>query len=131
MIRTFVDAGVLIAAARAQGRSSASALDLIDDPSREFVSSIFLQLEILPKATFYKRDSERRFYEAFFRAVRHWAPPRDVCDLALEIATESGLAALDALHVAAAVTTGAEQLVTTELPTKPLYRTRRLAVIAI
>jgi len=50
--RTFIDAGVLIAAARGRDAPSMSALEILDDQSREFVSSPFVELEVLPKAIF-------------------------------------------------------------------------------
>jgi hypothetical protein len=50
LIRTYLDAGVLIAAARSATRLSESALVILDDTGREFVASDYLKLEILPKA---------------------------------------------------------------------------------
>jgi hypothetical protein len=47
---TFIDAGVLIAAARGTGIKALKAFSVLDDPSREFASSLFVQLEVLPKA---------------------------------------------------------------------------------
>ncbi len=47
--RTFIDAGVLIAAARGEDDPSISALEILDDPSREFVSSPFIELECFPR----------------------------------------------------------------------------------
>jgi predicted nucleic acid-binding protein len=51
-MRTFIDAGVLIAAARGKDAPSMSALEILDDQSREFVSSPFIELEVLPKAIY-------------------------------------------------------------------------------
>ncbi len=51
----------------------AKAMQVLDDPDREFVSSPFLKLEILPKAVYGKRQAEVEFYQTFFAAVRHWA----------------------------------------------------------
>jgi predicted nucleic acid-binding protein len=50
MIRTFIDAGVLIYAARSEGEIAEKALQILEDENREFASSIFLKLEVLPKA---------------------------------------------------------------------------------
>jgi predicted nucleic acid-binding protein len=131
MTRTFIDAGVLIAAARGQHALSLLALAALDDPDREFASSVFVQLEVLPKALFHRQEAETEFYQAFFAAVKHWAAPQKVCRIALELASESGLSAIDALHVAAASVVDAEELITTEGSTKPLHRTRRVKVISI
>ena len=46
-IRTFVDSGVLITAARGSGESAHDALAILDDPDREFVSSFFIRLEVI------------------------------------------------------------------------------------
>jgi hypothetical protein len=63
---TFVDAGVLIAAARGGNVQAARAMEILDDPEREFAASPFLRLEVLPQAVFNKRVVETAFYEAFF-----------------------------------------------------------------
>jgi hypothetical protein len=53
MIRTYLDAGVLISAARGKAPLATKALDILDDPNRQFVSSVFLKLEVLPKAVYH------------------------------------------------------------------------------
>ena len=68
-IRTFVDSGVLITAARGSGESANDALAMLDDPDREFVSSFFIQLEVIPKPSYFNRESELSFYNNFFDAV--------------------------------------------------------------
>jgi predicted nucleic acid-binding protein len=65
-MRTFIDAGVLIAAARGEDAPSMSALEILDDQTREFVSSPFVELEVLPKAIYNGKKDEIEFYEAFF-----------------------------------------------------------------
>src|SRR2546430_2263132 len=59
-IRTFVDSGVLITAARGSGESANDALAMLDDPDREFVSSFFIQLEVIPKPSYFNRESGKR-----------------------------------------------------------------------
>ena len=49
---TFVDAGVLIAAARGGNVQATRAMEILDDPEREFAASPFLRLEVLPQAVF-------------------------------------------------------------------------------
>ena len=58
MIRTFIDSGVLIAAARGDGIMAQTSLDILQDTNREFVSSIFLKMEVLPKAIYNKKIDE-------------------------------------------------------------------------
>lgn len=70
--KTFVDAGVLIAAARGKADVATYAMRILDDPDREFVASPFLKLEVLPKAVYEKRQAEVEFYETFFNAVTYW-----------------------------------------------------------
>ena len=72
MIRTFIDAGVLIYAARSQGELAERAFQIIEDKNREFASSIFLKLEVLPKAIYNQQTSEVKFYETFFDAVSYF-----------------------------------------------------------
>lgn len=50
MTRTFIDSGILIAAARGEGAIAERALAILLDPNLELASSIFLKLEVLPKA---------------------------------------------------------------------------------
>lgn len=132
MRRTFVDTGVLIAAARGTGDISEKALGILADSEREFASSIFVKLEVLPKAVFNRQTDEVEFYEVFFSAVTHWASDvEQVVQEAYQIACKYGIAAVDALHVAAALTTGVDELVTTEKLTKPIYRVIEIQVISI
>ena len=124
MTRTFVDAGVLIVAARTTpGPIQASALQLLDDPNRVFLSSPFIRLEVEPKAHFHRRYAEAAFYQAFFESVTAWAEPSPaLVEAALDLGRTYGLAAVDALHVPAALDLGADEMVTTEGPFKPMFR---------
>lgn len=132
MKRTYIDSGVLIAAARGTTAVAIPAIEILDDPNREFASSIFVKLEVLPKAIYYKNTAEADFYEAFFKAVTYWANSLEgIIENAYCEACNSGLAALDALHVAAAVSIGAEELVTTEKPDKPIHRATGITVVSI
>jgi predicted nucleic acid-binding protein len=132
MTVTFVDTGVLIAASRGKGDMALRALTLLDDPGRSFASSIFVRLEALPMPTYHRREQETAFFEAFFGGVEHW-PASDalVIERAFEEASAAGLAALDALHVAAACLIGAETLVTTEKRSKALHRVESIRVESI
>lgn len=121
--RVFLDTGVLIAAATGTDEVSQRAFAVIDDPDAEFVSSVFIQLETIPQATYNQRRDEVAFYVDFFRSVAAWADPsRDLTNSALHQATKHGLGAMDSLHVAAALACQADEIVTTEKPTKPFGR---------
>lgn len=129
---TFIDAGVLIAASRGNTDVARRALEILDDPGRSFVSSTFVQLEVLPKASFHRRTDEVSFYEDYFRSVEHWVEPGEILVAsALSLAQEKGLSALDALHGAAALAANAAELVTTERHSRPIHRLTRLRVTTI
>jgi hypothetical protein len=132
MKKTFVDAGVLIAAARGTTAVSAEALKIFADPDREFASSIFVKLEVLPKCIFNKRQPEAEFFEAFFESVTDWADQLDaLVNDAYNEASLYGLSAVDALHVAAAKLVGADELVTTEKSGTPLHRVTSVSIVTI
>jgi predicted nucleic acid-binding protein len=130
--RTFIDSGVLIAAAIGTPDISSRAREVLDDPDREFVSSDFVRLEVSPKAMYQRRDGEAAFYAAFFHSVAVWVPVSDgLINLAFDQATRFGLSALDALHVAAGMESNCEELVTTEKPGRPMHRVGMVQVVSI
>jgi hypothetical protein len=132
LIRTFLDSGVLIAAVSGRGGITLSAINLLKDPEREFVSSVFIRLEILPKAIHFGQAAEVEFYRRFFSQVVAWAEPIDrLVHLAEQEAAHSGLSALDGLHVAAALMLDADELVTTEGPRKPIHRVTQPRIVGI
>jgi predicted nucleic acid-binding protein len=118
---TFVDASVLINAIVGQDAArKMRALSVLADPNREFVATKFLTLEVLPIPTKYNRKRELAFYERFFQSVATWIDPASVIQSAFDLACQYGLGAVDALHLAAAISTGAE-FISAEKPTKPIY----------
>jgi len=132
MTLTFVDAGVLIAAARGSSEQAERAMAILDDPGREFAASPFLRLEVLPQAAFNKRPAEVAFYEAFFAAVSRWATDLpQIVEGALREASSFGVEAMDARHVAAANSVGASELVTTERSTRSIHRAQSVRVTTI
>jgi len=124
-ILTYVDASILIqAAAKSTAETFARKMrahQILNDPSRAFVSSTFLKLEVLPKAKWFNKKREMDTYDAFFGAVESWAPDADLISPALNLASDFGLGALDALHICAAQDFNAE-FISAEKPTKPIYR---------
>ena len=67
MLRTFLDAGILIAATRSVGSDRERALQLLEEPDRVFLTSPFVHLEVVPKAIFYGKRLERSFYDRYFK----------------------------------------------------------------
>lgn len=130
MKRTFLDAGVLIAAATGRGSLSERAMKILGDPDREFVVSPFLQLEVLPKAIYNKRQREAEFYRQYFAGAQYRTTDAEQLMLAAHtMAAELGLSAMDALHLAAASQANCDELVTTEKPGAPIYRCRSVKVV--
>ena len=88
-----------------------------------------VELELLPKPKYEKRKPEIAFYETHWRRVKCEEPLSEgLAKEAFELACRYGLAAVDALHVAAAIRLGAEEFITSESPGKPLFRVKELAV---
>ena len=129
MIRTFFDSGVLIAAARAAGPDRERALQLLEEPNRVFLTSPFVYLEVVPKAIFFRKQVERSFYDRYFtNAV--WYREVDKIEAAAQTeAARAGLGAMDALHLAAAHLSRADEFITTEKPNKAIHRSSLVKVV--
>jgi predicted nucleic acid-binding protein len=129
---TFVDSGVLIAAARGTEEVARLAMTVLDDPDRSFASSALVRLEVLPKALRNHREAETRFYETYFQSVTAWASIGEpLATKAFSQARDSDLHAMDALHIAAALSVGAEEFVTSERSEKPINKITAIAVRTI
>jgi predicted nucleic acid-binding protein len=128
----FIDSGVLIAASRGTDEVAQRAFEVINDPDVDFASSVFVQLETLPKPVYFKRTDEVEFYELFFNNVAVWVEPnKDMTQSALDEASKNGLGAMDALHVAAAIQCGADELITTEKPKAALHHVSGITIRSI
>ena len=101
-MKTFLDSGVLLTAWR--GRDAEAALTVLEDPSRQFYTSQMVKLELLPKPAFFKLEAEIEFYQTHFREAKGVEPlSRELGEKAEQLARQYGLAAVDALHLAAAI----------------------------
>jgi predicted nucleic acid-binding protein len=124
--RTYLDSGVLIASARGQSAIAQRADAVLNDPTRVFLTSDIVRLEILPKARCHRQAAEVELYETFFTtATGQAAITPELIDDVLALATTWNLSALDALHLAGGLQLGADELVTTERVTSPLLQVRR------
>ena len=128
MTRTFLDAGILIAAVRGQEKEAARALAILEDPERSFLTSTFLRMEVLPKAIYYQRPAEVALYERYFARAQSIPVSEALVAQAYTEACTFGLAALDALHLTFAKAGGAEEFITTENPTQPLFRVTGIVI---
>jgi predicted nucleic acid-binding protein len=119
--RTFLDSGVLISAARGTDNTALNALQILDDSDRAFVSSIFVKLEVLPKAIYSGFHEEAVFYQSYFENdVDLWVSFSDeLAETAQQQARKFGLSALDALHVATAISARVDEFITTEKRESP------------
>ncbi len=131
MRRSFPHSGVLIDAARSLPPFDRIAFEYFDSSDRILLTSPFVRLETMPKAAYLRLKPELEFYNAFFthpavEYCRDWDRLEETAD---SVARQYGLSAMDALHVAAASLMGADELVTTERPSKPIYRNRLVDVV--
>jgi len=132
IVKTYLDANVLIVAFRGEHPAADAALTLLGDGNRQFVASAYLRLETLRKPRFYGRNEEIEFMETYFSTVAHWVPCDDrLVQRALELAARLDLGAMDALHAAAALQGGAEVFVTMERRSKPLFRVPGLLTLSL
>ncbi|MGD0757789.1 MAG: type II toxin-antitoxin system VapC family toxin [Candidatus Sulfotelmatobacter sp.] len=129
---TYIDSGVLIFAARGTTDAAALALPFLGDPNREYVTSDYVRLEVLPKATFHERTAEVAFYNLFFTTTTRSIPTSEaLLQYALEEACKTGIHGLDAVHIACAVFAGAQEFITSEKTNRPIHRTKLVKVVSI
>jgi len=129
---TFVDAGVLIAAARGGTEQAVRALAILDDPEREFVASPLPAPRSAPAGHFQRATSGGGVLRSFFSAATRWASDlQEIVAVAASEASSYGVQAMDALHVAAAKSAEADELVTAEKPSRAIHRARSVKVVTI
>ncbi len=132
MIKSFIDSGVLIYAARGVGELAEKSLSILEDSNREFASSIFLKLEVLPKAIYHQNISEIKFYETYFESVFYWEKNiNKIIELASTEMGNNGLGAMDALHISAAKLLNVDEFITNEKPNKSIHRTQHINIISL
>ena len=132
MILTYIDSGVLIAATMGQANLSHLAFFALTDPNRLYASSIFVRLELLSISKKFRCTEQNELYKVFFETVTYWAEDFSyITQIAYEQSERYGLRAMDALHIAAAVTLGASEIITTQSSDKPIHKTREIRVVSI
>ncbi len=124
--RTGIDANLLIAAWTGQEALAEKALTILEDPNRLLIVSDALWLEVMPKAIYHGQQEERAFYESVFDRAEHQPWQLELLSSAKFLAQSYGLAAMDAIHLATAVTARADEFVSGEKPGKPMFRVREV-----
>ena len=128
---TYIDACLLIAAFRGQGELGRRAMETLDDPDRRLIVSDAVWLELMPKAIYEKQQHELAFYEMVFEQAEWRKWDVGVLYQAHELAKQYGIAALDAIHVAFALACAADELISAEKPSKPMFRVQDILVRSI
>lgn len=132
MIKTYVDANVLITAYRADDFVSAQAMQLLGASNRVFAASQMVRLETLRKPLFYARQEELDFMESFYAGVSEWvAMDDDLVVQALQLAAKYDMGAIDAIHIALALRAQVEEFVTMERPSSPICRAPGIRVVSL
>ncbi len=129
MPRDYLDAGILIEAASGAGRASEIALSLLRDPKRTFLSSPYLDLELLPQVILNKRSLQEKFLQGYLSATERVEDMDALFRIAFQEASRSPVSGIDALHIAAAYLLRADEFITTEKPGKPIYKNTLVHVV--
>lgn len=102
------------------------------DENRQFLTSDAVKLELLPKPTFERHQTEIQFYNEHFKTAAPSEPfSAALWEEAFALAKKHGLAAMDSLHLASAIRQGAKEFITTELPGKPIFRVHGIKVLSL
>lgn len=130
--RTFVDADVLITAFQGKDEIWQKAIEVLDDPEREFVVSDYLKLEVIPKPTFHGFHEEVQFMQTFIdnASIQVGATP-SITAQAITLACRYDLTPLDALHAGTAIESNADMLITLERPTSPLCQIKEVKIVSL
>jgi len=130
--KTFVDSNVLITAFQGIEEIWQKAMEVIDDPERDFIVSDYLKLEVIPQPTFHQRYEEIQFMETFLDNAAEYVRANDqITNEALTLACQYSLGAKDALHAGTAILSKADELITLEKPEKPLCQIKEIAVVSL
>lgn len=130
MIRSFLDANILIAASRNDQPNSEGALRVLASQKRRFLTSVFVRLEVHPKVAYHGFPLQRAVMQEFFMdPTLEWSKDLEaIVNVGLHLAETYNTSPLDSLHLAAAILLHADEFVTAEKPGRPMYRVRDLNV---
>ncbi len=128
-ILTFLDANVLIAGTSGNVYAAQQLGRLLTDPNRAFVTNDFLELEVLPKKIRHKQQASVQLCQSYFAGcVIRVATDNRLIEAAFAEACRVGLSAIDAIHLVTAQVASADEFITLEKPTKPMYQSKLVMV---
>lgn len=132
-IRTVIDSCVLRTAFEGEdGDINKRALAVLDDTDRDFIAVDFVALETIPKPTFHKRQDQVLIFSTFFdEAPLHAEVSTEVTNLAIKLGSDYDIQPMDALIVSSAIVSGADELITMEKATKPMFKVKSVKVISL
>ncbi len=130
-ILTYLDTGVFIAASVGTDPLSSSAFSYLQDPNRFLLTSDYVELELLTMPVYFRNERQLRFYKSALALTTRVPNSDALVKLALDESKKIGCAAIDALHLAAAALAKADDFITSEKPTKPMFRTMLVKVISL
>jgi hypothetical protein len=122
---------VLINAFKGEPALRECALAVLSEPNHEFWYSPLVKIEVILQPTYHKETLEIKFYEEYFKYAECWGSLDRMFEIGSREAMRHGIPIIDALHVAAASLAGCKLLITSEKPTKPIFRTRLVKVVSI
>lgn len=129
----YVDSSVLLARYLAEDRSDEASI-LIGGATFVMTSRI-AEIEVRRGLSFVESPAERLMSSAIFaqdwRSLAVVECDAEIADLAATIAAETRVRSLDALHVASAITAGAERFLTFDKRQADAARTYELAVMGV
>jgi predicted nucleic acid-binding protein len=126
--RVYVDSGVLITALKVD--DEALALKALEEISRSDVEYLFgpmVELEVLPKPIKHYPKQAEFFREWFSKASCVWYS-EDIHAEAIDKVANYPISCMDATHIATAIIAGADEVITSEQPTKPMFMQKDVAV---
>jgi predicted nucleic acid-binding protein len=85
----------------------------------------------MPKAIYNKNIEEKEFYQTIFNQSEYITWDTEVLENSKPIAQTYGIAALDAIHIATALSVNVEKFYTAEKNTKPMFRVSEINVVSL
>jgi hypothetical protein len=95
---------------------------VLDDPQRTFLASDLVQLETLPGPRHRGHVHEEKFLNEFFASAQVLPTMPATIQSALELAASYGLGPIDACLAQRAIEAHADEFVSMEKPTKPMFK---------